>query len=92
LNQNPEQSNQNGHLDNHWAQTAKGAYTSLFVKAHCLLRDSRSVSGVTVLDLFDLWLKRAHGPHLLQLLQRQWHGDQTYQGSKNNDRQAHLAK
>ncbi len=92
LDQHPEQADQDGHLDDHWAQAAEGAHPGLPVQAHGLLGNSGPVPGVPVLNLLQLGLQRTHGPHLLQLLQCQRQRGHPDNGGQYDDRQTHLAE
>ena len=75
ISQDPEQTDQNGHLNNQRPQAAHRAYPRLPVEAHSFLRDAGPVAAVPLLDFPHPGLQFAHPPHLANLLQGQRQGD-----------------
>ena len=92
LDQDPEQPEQDGHLDDQRAQAAHRVDTRLPVELHRLRGHPLTVPAEALLNLAHLWLQVRHGLHLLQLLDGQWEGDQADKDRENNDSYAHVVE
>ena len=92
LNQNPEQAEEDGHLDDQRPDTAHRTYPRLTVHAHCFLRNSGPVAPVAFLDLSHPGLEVHHGPHLAQLLDGERQRQQPDYDSEHNDGDAHVVE
>ena len=92
LNQNPEEPEQDGHLDNQGAQTANRIDARLAVESHCFLGHPLPVSPVAFLNLSHPRLQVHHGPHLPQLLDGQRQCDQSNNDSENDDCHTHVVE
>ncbi len=90
--QDPEQTDQDGHLHYQRAQTTDWVHPAFAVEPHGLLGDSLTVALVTLLDFADPGLHARHGAHLPQLTHSQGYGRHAYQRGEHDDGNAHLGE
>ena len=92
LDQHPEETDQDGHLDDQRSKAAYRVYPAFAVQPHRFLGYALPVASISLLNLPYLWLQPGHGPHLAQLTHRQRDGDHPHQHREEYDRQPHLRK
>ena len=90
--EHPEQSDQDGHLDDQRAQAADGVHAALAVQPHGFLRNSLAVPFVALLDLANPGLHRRHRAHLPQLLDGQRYGHHAHEHGERDNGDAHLGE
>ena len=91
-NEDPEQADQDGHLNDQRAQAADGVHAALAVQPHGFLGDPLAVALVALLDLADPGLHPGHGAHLPQLAHGQGNGHHAHQRGEHDDGDAHLGE
>lgn len=88
--ENPEQANEDGHLNDQRPQATDRVDSALAVEPHGFLRDSLTVAFVPLLNFANPWLHRRHGSHLPQLTYGQRYGHHAYDHGERDDGEAHL--
>ena len=90
--EDPEQADQDRHLNDQRPQAADGVDTALAVQPHGFLGDPLAVALVPLLDLADPGLHRRHRAHLSQLAHGQRNGQHAHQRGEHDDGDAHLGE
>jgi len=90
LDQHPEETDEDRHLDHEGAKTPDGADPGILVEFHGLLGYPGAVVLIALLNFLHLGLQGGHVAYLPDLFQGQRHRQQPHYEGEDDDGQAHL--